>query len=289
MSKLNRHRDIGSLECCAPARTDVIDWSGFLGPRSGPDKSSPIDAFYESQTLLVRAAAAIDSAGWDSDVTGLVAGQLFLGYVSATELYLRQTVATLVAICPVTRRLNGDQALSFGAIDFYDRNDLAMALTEQVSFTEAGKIGNQLKMRLGIDVQGKTSLERAIADFETVCQLRHALVHSHGRMNSRNASQFLTTAKAKDSQTRFDIKTLDDAASVSVNLVREVNLEVLRHVVWTWIQTGELDADRRRTRRKLGRLLSAIGSARDTAHGLVGLNESSVTDIVLSVIRVTQS
>lgn len=289
MSKQGRHRDISGLQCCAPARTDVIDWPGFLGPRSGGDKASPIDGFYDSQTLLVRTAAAIDKASFDADIMGLVAGQLFLGYVSATELYLRQTVATLVSICPVTRRLNSDQTLVFGAVDFYDRDDLAMALTEQVSFTEGGKIRNQLKTRLGIDVQGKNSLERAIDDFETVCQLRHALVHSHGRMNSRNAAQFLATTTAKDSQTRFDIKSLDDAASVSVNLVREVNLEVLRHVVWTWIQSGELDGDRRRTRRKLGRLMSAIGSARDAAQGLVALDEAAVTDKVMGVIRSTQS
>lgn len=289
MSKQSRHEDINGLNCCAPARTDVIDWPGFLGPRSGGDKSSPIDSFYDSQTLLVRTAAAIDSAGFDADIMRLVAGQLFLGYVSATELYLRQTVATLVSICPVTRHLNSDQTLAFGAVDFYDRDDLAMALTEQVSFTEVGKIRNQLKTRLGIDVQGKNSLERAIDDFETVCQLRHALVHSHGRMNSRNAAQFLATTTAKDSQTRFDIATLDDAASVSVNLVREVNLEVLRHVVWTWIQSGELNTDRRRTRRKLTRLLNAIGSASDAVQGLVALDETDVTDTVIAVIRATQS
>lgn len=288
MSKQSRHRNINALHCCAPARTDVVDWSGFLGPSGGGDKSSPIDSFYDSQTLLVRAAAAIDQAGFDADIMGLVAGQLFLGYVSATELYLRQMVATLVTICPVTRRLNSDQTLAFGAIDFYDRSDLAMALTEQVSFTEAGKIRNQLKTRLGIDVQGKDSLERAIDDFETVCHLRHALVHSHGRMNSRNAAQFLATTTAKDSRARFDIAGLDDAASVSVNLVREVNLEVLRHVVWTWIQSGELDGDRRRTRRKLARLLRAVASSRDAAQGLVTLDESAVTDSVMAVISTTQ-
>lgn len=288
MSKQNRHQDINGLHCCAPARTDAVDWSGFLGPSGAGEKSSPIDSFYDSQTLLIRAAAAIDRADFDADIKGLVAGQLFLGYVSATELYLRQTVATLVAICPVTRRLNSDQTLAFGAVDFYSRDDLAMALTEQVSFTEAGKIRNQLKTRLGIDVQGKDSLERAINDFETVCHLRHALVHSHGRMNSRNASQFLATTTARDSQARFDIAGLDDAASVSVNLVREVNLEVLRHVVWTWIQSGELNSDRRRTRRRLSRLLSAVASARDAAQGLVAMDEVAVTDTVMAVIGATR-
>jgi len=237
--------------------------------------------------LLIRAAAAIDQADFDADINGLIAGQLFLGYVSATELYLRQTVATLVTICPVTRRMNSDQTVAFGAVDFYSRGDLAMALTEQISFTEAGKIRNQLKTRLGIEVQGKDSLERAISDFETVCHLRHALVHSHGRMNSRNAAQFLATTTARDSQARFDIAGLDDAASVSVNLVREVNLEVLRHVVWTWIQTGELDGDRRSTRRKVSRLLAAVASARDAAQGLVAIDEAAVTDTVMAVIGAT--
>lgn len=289
MSKQNRHHEIDGLHCCAPARTNAVDWPGFLGPRNASDKSSPIDAFYESQTLLIRSAAAIDQAGFDAAVKSLIAGQLFLGYVSATELYLRQTIATLVKLCPVTRRMNSDQALAFGAVDFYSRDDLAMALTEQVSFTETGKIRNQLKTRLGIDVQGKNSLERAINDFETVCQLRHALVHSHGRMSSRNASQFLAMTTARDSQARFDIAGLDDAASVSVNLVREVNLEVLRHVVWTWIQSGELDGDRRRTRRRLSRLLAAVASARDAAQGLVTMDEAAVTDIVMGIIGATQA
>ncbi len=56
------------------------------------------------------------------------------------------------------------------------------------TFTEPGKVRNQLLQRLDVQGPAGTSLDRSIADFETLSHLHHALVYSHGVLSSTNES-----------------------------------------------------------------------------------------------------
>ncbi|MDZ5663487.1 hypothetical protein SFC79_17065 [Nocardioides sp. S-58] len=224
-----------------------------------------------------------DPKAVDADASALLAGQLLLGYVSATELYLRRTIARMVKVCPQIRASNSSQTIQFGAVDYYGKTGIEYALTEQVSFTEPGKIKSQLNARLGVAVGGGTSLERSISEFERLCQLRHALVHSHGVLSSANASLLLGASGTKAYQTRLDRDSLEWAAVVAVNLVRDVNLEVVRSTLWKWLTDGYLTPRKRVNRPRVDRLLSAIASETDRKSKLATFDTDTLTDLVTTV------
>jgi hypothetical protein len=226
---------------------------------------SPIDGFYGAHAGLIRISGIIGTGVLLPQDESLLGGQLLLGFVSATELYLRQSIARAVQICPVVRARNRDQTIPFGALDYYPRGDIEHSLTERVSFSEPGTIGKQLNARLGVTVTPNSSLQRSIADFEKLCQLRHSLVHSHGVINSSNAALLLGQDVSSSQLTAIDAQALQWIASVTMNLARDVSIELVRTIIWCWVTDGIITGDGRRDRPRLVRLIQRLGSTRDAS------------------------
>jgi hypothetical protein len=263
----------------------TIKWDDFVKATAAAARPTPIDAFYDAHAGMTRLSALLaPGTHLAPELVELLGGQLLLGYVSATELYLRQAIAVAVRVCPLIRRKNRDQMIPFGALDYYPTSALEDSLTERTSFSEPGTIAKQLGNRLGVIVQSKSSLERSIADFERICQLRHSLIHSHGVMNSTNASLFLDAGTAGSRETLVDPAGAQKIAAITVNLVRDVNTELVRTIVWCWIQDGVLTGDRRRDRSRLGRLLGAFASVQDAKAGHPVADVAALTAVVKQVV-----
>lgn len=282
---MSRHRSIDSILVCAPPSTVSVRWESFVQTSTSSPKSSPIDAFYEAHAGLTRLSSLLSPGGTLApDLIQLLGGQILLGYVSATELYLRQAIAAAVRVCPVTRRRNKDQMIPFGALDYYPANALEDSLTERTSFSEPGTIAKQLNGRLNILVANKSSLERSISDFERVCQLRHSLIHSHGVMNSTNAGLFLDSGSTGSRETAVDAAATQYVASLTMNLVRDVNTELVRNVIWCWVQAGVLTGDSRRDRPRLQKVIGSFSSVRDSGAGHPITDVSSAMRVVKQVL-----
>lgn len=259
----SRHYAVNALMCCASSTTVAVDWSRLVSDREpGDSESSPLDSFNRAHVALIKLSGLVGSKALDADASSVLAGQILLGYVSATELFLRETISVMAIVCPYTRKLNQDQMIRFGALDYYDRNNIGYAISERVSFSESGMIRKHLSERLGLQTNISSSLGRAIEDFERLCQVRHALIHSHGVVNSSNASALLRTEIGKSQKVTLDEQGLQWAASVAVNLSREVTAELYRSTIWKWVMTGYLQGNSR-DRRRISRLVQRISSSFD--------------------------
>lgn len=281
---MSRHADVDKVNSCAPSVSITVDWSMFYSTLKGTDDSSPLDAFYKAHQGLTKLASLVGSSQVDPDVQGLLGGQLLLGYVSATELYLRQAIAVSVNLCPIIRKANRDQVIRFGALDYYDKRALAAALTERVSFSEPGTIRTQLKQRLRVEVEPRSSISRSISDYETLCQLRHALVHSHGVINSANAGQLSGGAVIKSARANIDTQCLQWVAGICMNLARDVNTEVVRTIVWSWVCDGILTGDQRSDRYRISKLSKTLGSEQDRVDGRLVTSESDLRLLVRRIV-----
>lgn len=279
------HSDVTGLCFNAPPATVTISWQTLVRPRdSSKDDPSPIDSFYTSHAGLTKLAGLLGSGQLDDETNLLLGGQILLGYVSATELYLRESAATSARICPIIRNLNKAATIPFGALDYYTKETIEHALTERVSFSEPGAIGKHLRTRLGVDFSNNGSLYRSIEDFERLCQLRHSLVHSSGVMNSSNATLLLGEECGSSRVTRIDQSGIQLVASVTINLVRDINLSLMRSIIWNWISQGTLTGDGRKDRPRIVRLLHRLGSEIDRDNGYTVSAESEVLATVKKVM-----
>ncbi|WP_157619818.1 hypothetical protein [Saccharothrix sp. NRRL B-16348] len=283
---MSRHTAIEALNLCAQPASITADWSVFVSSLSRTSSESPIDTFYDAHQGLNKLASLVQSGHVDVELQNLLGGQLLLGYVSATELYFRQMISRCVALCPIIRQANNQQMIPFGALDYYHKDSLESALTERVSFSEPGTIKSQLDGRLQVKVPSKSSLERSIEDYEKLCQLRHSLIHSHGVINSSNAAK-LGIGTTKSLEANIDLHCLQVVASITLNLVRDSNNEIVRSIVWSWIQGGLLTGNGRNDRPRLNRLVRQLGSSTDLTSGRADGNlkrlSASVKAAVLAI------
>jgi hypothetical protein len=266
---VSEHAVIKRLTFNHPARTIPVQWSNFLAPQppAGQDLSA-IDEFYTTHRGLNVLAGFASGEVLQKNLRPLMADQVLLGYVSATEQFLRRLMASTVRLCPHTRARVAAQQIPFSAIDYYHAEEIEHALMERVSFSEPGKVAAALSQRLGVQVLRSSSLERAILEFERLCQLRHALVHSRGVINSSNAQGFDLPASRSQFTVSASEVELQAAAGVCIDLVREVNDATAKSVLWCWLREGTVTGRKRQDKARLTKYLATYSSTLDRTDGV---------------------
>ncbi|SFE61342.1 hypothetical protein SAMN05421541_102610 [Actinoplanes philippinensis] len=201
--------------CCVPTQSN----------------GSPIDTFYETirHTLTLGQPDQLR----DSPTLGRL---LILGLVTGTEAYFRTTLFGLTSFCPLAKDSLADSEIAFGAIDFYGADQAALGLFERVSF--AGKLGikEMSKKIAGLTWVDRSSLGVAVSDFEKVCHMRHAAVHSQGVLNRGNARALGLGRSTGAMNVVVDMPHFHMAAKACTNLVREYNRSLYEHIVQRWIR-----------------------------------------------------
>jgi hypothetical protein len=281
---VSEHASIKQLTFNASARTVPVKWSNFLAPqKSATQRYNAIDEFYVTHRGLNVLGALAAGEALEGDLRLLLADQILLGYVSATEQFLRRLMASTVRLCPHTRARAASQQISFSAIDYYHSQDIEHALTERVSFSEPGKVSNALGQRLGVKVPPSSSLERAIDEFEQLCQLRHALVHSRGVVNSSNAQGFDLPSLKSQYAVNAGAAELQSAAGICLNLVREANEATAKSVLWCWLREGTLTGRKIKDKPRLTKFLETYSSRSDETDGV---DSPKLDDLIATCVSI---
>ena len=191
-----------------------------------PDTLSPIDAFYkEAEEIFLR---AIDERAKPTEI--FINRLLLLGLVSATELYFRRIIAGCVGRCPVTRVLAGAQQLSYGSLDYYATELRENGLLEIKMFSDFANIRNATKSLLSIDIQQASSVEVALKRFDSICEMRHAAVHSLGRLSAQNLMK-LNMLSAGEQELKVTLDGLERARAICYSAVRAYNKHIFFNVI----------------------------------------------------------
>ncbi len=252
---------VPTLQFCATSKGVGPKWSECVVPtRSRFRITNPIDTFLERHLALRRINGRLGGLEIGDDEEFITRELLLLGFVSATELFFRQLIARTTQSCELIRERAADDVLSYRAVRYYSEDDLEMALTERLSFTEEGMVAKTMRKYWGVETSRYALLHDAAGRFESLCQLRHAVVHSGGMVNSRNSAGLLSSSAP--SSVRISQVDLDKAAGVCLDLVRAANSEVGRALLWGWIRNslvnGDWAADRERYRTLLEVFLSEV-------------------------------
>lgn len=212
---------------------------------------------------LIQLAGAAQADQWPHQ-----SRLLLLGLVSLVERTLKQVIAGLVRICPISQTVAGSESVDFSAISYYDLESLPHALMERDSLTSARNVRATLKRLTGLGIPESDSLAQALAEYTQMCQLRHAVVHSHGVLGANSVRVLrLQADSGSPLAVRFDAEGFQILAGVADNVVRAFVRFLFPRVVDRWAEGGLLDGEWANDEQRFSRLvelLAALGEVQIT-------------------------
>jgi hypothetical protein len=209
----------------------TADVLGILKPFPGSGNANPITEYFRAADSLVRKITDSTYAA-DAEMLGL----LLLGVVSAAEFYFRSVLGVAVTVCPLCCRNNDMLQVPIGSFEFYSGSGYSHALGafEHESFADAKRIRTECKKLTGFDLNDDSSANKAIQDFEILCELRHCLIHARGFIG-------LKTCKALGVEQRslqkilVGKKEIFELLKLSHNAVRAFNRFLAESILNRWI------------------------------------------------------
>lgn len=185
--------------------------------KANVSENSAIDEYEEiSKKLIVLAAKA------DEDNNKLQIRLLVLGLVSSCEYYIRRVLSETVLVCPLSRTSCLKQTVKYSAATYFSAHNIGLALTDDSVFSSAENIVNETKRLTGLNINDSDSLKSALTEYQKVCIIRHATVHSYGFIGGKNFSE-LSLDTTDRSEVALTFTSFQEIADVCLNLVRAYN------------------------------------------------------------------
>jgi len=246
------------LVCNKAEEAVAIDYDLLCVDAQDSDQS-PIDEYYEHATALVVRAGRPENAGDD-----MLLGLLLLELVSSAELYFRKILASLPTVCPLVRAHCSTQMIPLGATSYYLEDWRVLGALEHVGLSGKGEIAKATRSVTSIEIKDNSSPGIALADFEKVCHLRHAVVHARGQLWFRNINELRLQA-SQPRRVQLGVLGFQGLVAKTHNAVRAYNRFVANAVVQRWIGenilTGRWVSDKRRFTRLHTLFYSHVDSA----------------------------
>ncbi|GHH70893.1 hypothetical protein GCM10018793_05670 [Streptomyces sulfonofaciens] len=204
----------------------------------------PIDAFYENTGEVLKLGLPQNLAS--SPTLGRL---LTLGLVTGAEAYFRSIFLGMLRICPLARERAADQMIPLGALEYYGADKIGMGIFEGISFAGGLEVKKRSGTLLNFSWPATGSLGVALSNFDAVCHIRHASVHSQGMLSRGNARALRVPPTAAASQVVIDFPHLQKIALICTSLVRAYNSDLFKVTVDKWISekilTGSWADDRK--------------------------------------------
>lgn len=186
---------------------------------------SAIDEYEETSKKFIILAATADSNNDKLQIRLLV-----LGLVSSCEYYFRRILSEAVAICPISNASCAKHDIKYSAATYFSKNNIGLALTDDSVFSGANNIIAETKRLTCLSVNDSDSLSAALSEYQKVCVIRHATVHSYGFIGGKNFLDLsLKTMGRYEVALTYD--SFQEIAGVCLNLVRAYNGQMWTSII----------------------------------------------------------
>lgn len=115
---------------------------------------------------------------------------VLLGYISAIESYIREIIRKTINLDKFSNLFCEAEEITYGAALTCSVELLPEVLLENASFASKENISKAFKQYLGLKGHQPNELLTTLEEFETICHLRHCIVHRFGKLGSKNAIKF---------------------------------------------------------------------------------------------------
>jgi hypothetical protein len=190
--------------------------------------SSPIDEFYNALDLLLRAGEPQTLAA--SPILGPL---ITIGIISATENYLRGLFAGILKICPAARRKAGDQNINFGSVLWHGTEGLERGAFEKTPFSDIRNIQRATENFLAHNIRNGPLADQ-LQYFDTICELRHCIVHSSGQIQGTNAIALGLTRTRNVMRVQIGFGQVQEVGEGCAGFVRSFNTEMFSVLGKRW-------------------------------------------------------
>ncbi|MBR7798887.1 hypothetical protein [Undibacterium fentianense] len=227
---------------------------GLLGISPCPDTVSLFDCNYSEVStsavdIYIENCREINKlwAG-SSSVSPEFSRLLLLGYVSAVESYFRTIISTVINTDDKARADAHTYTISFGAVLFQNKQSMAEALLEGISFASEEAIRKAFLKFLAIkDIP--EDIKSLLLEFEKICHMRHCCVHRFGKLGTQNgiALGLERHKRVLEKPLTLGKDALGDIASWLMSFVKAINNFMFRTLLdrsnsdknpykinWTW-------------------------------------------------------
>lgn len=236
-------------------------------------KASAIDNFYAStsSTLTKINPAFIATYGHD------MAGLLFVGLISATENYFRDILGLILSICPRAQAHAADEKVQLGSLLWAEDHLRNRSAFEFMAFSSADNIRKTVSNFACHQVRQNGSFDFMLKEFDKLCELRHAVVHSGHLVAGKNAIKLGLKRSTGVLRVQFEYADLQVTGSVCTALIQAANNELYETLVGRWAEDWRKlpGWDKADETKLFTKLLDGFTSTRDKANGTIGNAQSS--------------
>lgn len=248
--------------------TVTVQIAGILKPFPSNSTTNPITDYFHVANGL---AAKLTKAPYDGDAE--VLGLLLLGVVSAAEFYFRSVLGVALDVCPLCREHAEMLQVPIGAFEFFAESGYshAMGSFEHESLADAKKIRSECKRFTGFDVSKDASADKAIGDFELLCELRHCLVHARG-LAGLKACKALNSGHRSLQRLLVGKVEAFELLKLSHNAVRAFNRFLANSILNRWVDQDQFSGTWKYDKAAFKRVIEAFWIRGEDSYGSIALN-----------------
>lgn len=192
--------------------------------------NSPIDAFYVERDKILSVCKDVDLLA-EYEVLGPL---LYVGIISATENYLRDIFAKCIKMCIICRKQIADHNISVGSIMWQQGKLVEKGIFENISFSDGSQIKKELKKCLKIEIKPADLVWSLLEEFDKLCQMRHAIVHSSRLLAGKNAVKINIPPRNSWIEVKVGYAEIQECASICSSLVCGINTFLFNEMAKRW-------------------------------------------------------
>lgn len=190
---------------------------------------SAIDTFYSGTSAITRIPPDFHTV-YGNDILGL----LFVGLISATENYFRDILGFILSACPIAKAHSAEEKIQLGSLLWAPAEIHNRSAFEFMAFSSGENIRKTIQNFLDHQIRKSGTWHAMLAEFDKLCEFRHAIVHSGHIIAGKNAVKLRLRRCDRCLRVHVSYANLQMAAETCTALVQAANNELFEVVVDRW-------------------------------------------------------
>jgi hypothetical protein len=211
-------------------RVSCPDVNTLVSPATINDRTSSIDHFYAGTHQILTKITPDFFKTYGDDMAGL----MFVGLISSTEDYFRNILGFVLATCPIARAHAADEKVQLGSLLWAKGQLQNRSAFEFMAFSSADNIRKALTNFAHHQVRHGGALEEMLKEYDKLCELRHAVVHSGHLVAGKNALKLALRNNGYPLKVALNYAGLQSTGAVCTALVQAANTELFEGLVGRW-------------------------------------------------------
>lgn len=196
---------------------------------STDESASPVHVFFK-ETERLNKKGSPDFFAENSELSSF----LVVALASHTENYFRSLFSALLMVCPVSQVKASARDMKLGSAIWHRVGKLERGAFEHFSFASADNIIDTLSRYFDIRLDEKSDPYPLLQQFDSLCELRHAIVHSGGLVSGKNALRLQMPKSRAPMRVNISFDRFQEASMMCTALICSINIDLFKRFSERW-------------------------------------------------------